>query len=134
MKIDKIQDDIKRRTYMAIGAIGQAISDDLEERIKDYYAEDWSTRKYKRTDKMKNSIMNAEYGGRYPFCTVTAGYNANYNYDTGSWGGEEVIDSATNMLHGGDANHPSEVSVFPLHILDSWPDEIVRDAVRPYFS
>ena len=131
MKISEIESSLRVKLISAIYGAAYDMHEDLRERVEDYYSEDWDTRKYRRTGKMRESLKDYEIYGSYPYMKATVGYDTNYSYDTGSWGGYEVIDSAAHSMHGGSIK--GGVSIYPEVLGYDFAEEHLRDNVRRYF-
>ena len=82
----------------AVVEVEKEVYDKLESNRNAFYAEDWETRVYHRTDALKDSLKRTGVHGAYAEV-----YFDTPSYNTGSWSGEKVLSFAMEdkKPHGG---------------------------------
>lgn len=102
MTMGEIKTDLLNKSLVAVSYALDAIEDDLDTYINEYYG-DYSPIRYKRTGKLGSTPYIPEPAhSTGSGASGKVGLNTGIGYSTGTpWTMEQVIDSAEAGLHGG---------------------------------
>lgn len=103
----------------ATNQMAKSVEHEVDERFMDYYTGYYPV-EYNRTGAMSYAPQKTDAVASGSGASAAVYLNTDYSYDTGTWSGYEVIDSANKGLHGGiDAGDGVCVWDDPMNIVKS---------------
>lgn len=99
MKASQIKKDIEAKARVAVFNTREKIYSVIEKNLRVYYGE-FSPEQYVRTQQLLNSLVR-QSSGLHAEVYFDAGA---LNYQTGTWGADEVLDTSMHGSHGGYVN------------------------------